>query len=258
MGQLRLVGAMDDTALIDRLEMLGLPRDSYALKPHDRLRKVIAQRMTESARDIPHFPLTMEIGVDALLAARAQHNGTGHNGTGEAVRLSVNDLIVKAAALALMEVPEANVSYMPEGMLYHRHADVAVAVAVKGGLMTPIVRGAESKAVTTVAAELRDLADRAQRFRLGPDEYTGGTFTVSNLGMFGVTSFGSIINAPQAAILSVGTTRTRPILRDGALAEEHVLSVTLTCDHRAIDGATGARWLQAFRTLIETPAPLFA
>jgi pyruvate dehydrogenase E2 component (dihydrolipoamide acetyltransferase) len=244
---------MEDEALAERLEALGLPRGSYTLAPHDRLRKVIAQRMTDSARDIPHFPLHMEIAVDALLAARAEHNAAA-----EGSRLSVNDLIVKAAALALATVPEANVSYLPEGMLRHRQADVAVAVAVKGGLMTPIVRGADAKPVAAVAAELRDLADRAQRFRLQPDEYTGGTFTVSNLGMFGVTSFGSIINPPQAAILSVGATRARPVLRDGALAEEQILSVTLTCDHRAIDGATGARWLQAFRTLVETPAPLFA
>lgn len=244
---------MDQDALADRLETLGLPRGSYALKPHDRLRKVIAQRMTDSARDIPHFPLTAEIGLDALLAARAAHNAAP-----DAVRLSVNDLIVKAAALTLIAVPEAHVSYLPEGMLQHAHADVAVAVAVKGGLMTPILRAAESKPIATVAAELRDLAGRAQRFRLQPDEYSGGTFTVSNLGMFGVASFGSIINPPQAAILSVGAARTRPVLREGVLAEESLLSVTLTCDHRAIDGATGARWLQAFRALIEAPAPLFA
>jgi pyruvate dehydrogenase E2 component (dihydrolipoamide acetyltransferase) len=244
---------MDQDALAERLETLGLPRGRYALKPHDRLRKVIAQRMTDSARDIPHFPLTAEIGLDALLAARADHNAADG-----AVRLSVNDLVVKAAALALIAVPDANVSYLPEGMLHHAHADVAVAVAVKGGLMTPILRAAESKPIAQVAAELRDLADRAQRFRLQPDEYSGGTFTVSNLGMFGVASFGSIINPPQAAILSVGAARTRPVLRGGTVAEESVMAVTLTCDHRAIDGATGARWLQAFRALVEAPAPLFA
>ncbi len=240
-------------ALADRLEALGLPRGSYTVKPHDRLRKVIAQRMTDSARDIPHFPLTMEIGLDALLAARANHNA----GEG-ATKLSVNDLVVKASALALADVPEANVSYMPEGMLQHVVADVAVAVAVKGGLMTPIVRGADTKPVATIAAELRDLADRAQRFRLQPDEYSGGSFTVSNLGMFGVASFGSILNPPQAAILSVGAARKRPVLRDGQLAEETFMAVTLTCDHRALDGAIGARWLQAFRALIETPERVFA
>jgi len=248
-----MTASPDSDALAQRLETLGLPRGSYIVRPHDRLRKVIAQRMTESARDIPHFPLTMEIGLDALLAARADHNAAEG-----AAKLSVNDLVVKASALALGDVPEANVSYVPEGMLQHAHADVAVAVAVKGGLMTPIVRAAETKPVATIAAELRDLADRAQRFRLQPDEYSGGSFTVSNLGMFGIASFGSILNPPQAAILSVGAARRRPVLRDGKLVEESFMAVTLTCDHRALDGATGARWLQAFRALIETPVRVFA
>ena len=238
--------------LAARLELLGLPRGSYTVKPLDRLRKFIAQRMTESARDIPHFPLSMDIGLDALMAARAGRN------VGDAPKLSVNDLVVKAAALALVDVPEVNVSYTPDGMLQHVHADVAVAVAVKGGLTTPIVRAADTKPVAAIAAELRDLAARAAKFRLQPDEYTGGTFTVSNLGMFGVTSFGSILNPPQAAILSVGAGRRRPMVVDGALAEEQFMTVTLTCDHRALDGATGARWLQAFRALVEAPDRLFA
>ncbi len=243
----------DGDAFAERLEGLGLPRGSYTLRPHARLRKVIAQRMTDSARDVPHFPLTMEVGLDAMLAARAARNADGAT-----AKLSVNDLVVKASALALADVPEVNVSYMPEGMLYHAHADVAVAVAVKGGLMTPIVRAADVKPVATIAAELRDLADRALRFRLQPDEYSGGTFTVSNLGMFGIASFGSILNPPQAAILSVGAACTRPVLRDGGLVEETVMAVTLTCDHRALDGVTGARWLQAFRALIEAPDRVFA
>lgn len=191
--------------------------------------------------------------MDAIGAARAAHNA------GEtAAKLSVNDLVVKAAALALIEAPEVNVSYVDEGLLQHAHADVAVAVAIKGGLMTPIVRRAQAKSVAAISAELRDLADRAQQFRLQPDEYTGGTFTVSNLGMFGVSSFTSILNPPQAAILSVGATRRRPALRDGALVEEGVMTVTLTCDHRALDGAGGARWLQAFRRLMEAPERVFA
>ena len=238
--------------LAQTCERLGLARDSYEVRPHDRLRKVIAQRMTDSARDAPHFPLGAEIRLDALLDRRSEWNAS------DAGRVSVNDLVVKAAALALIEIPEVNVSYMPEGMLHHRHADVAVAVAIRGGLTTPIVRAAETKPTTEIAVELRDLAARAQAFKLQPDEYTGGTFTVSNLGMFGVTSFGSIINTPQAAILSVGAARSRPVLRDGALAEERFMAVTLTCDHRAVDGATGARWLQAFARLLETPDALFA
>lgn len=245
-----------DEGLADRLELLGLPRGSYTVKPHDRLRKVIAQRLTESARDIPHFPVRMEVGLDALLALRTAHNAAAPDG--EAVRVSVNDLIVKASALALIEVPDANVSYVADGMVYHSHADVAIAVAVKGGLMTPIVRAAETKPIDAIAAELKDLAGRAQRFRLQPDEYSGGTFTVSNLGMFGVSDFGSIINPPHAAILSVGAARRQPVVRDGALAEDMVMTVTLTCDHRALDGATAARWLKAFRGLIEAPDRLFA
>lgn len=238
--------------LAQACERLGLARDTYEVRPHDRLRKFIAQRMTDSARDIPHFPLGAEIVLGALLDRRAAWNAS------DAGRVSVNDLVVKAAALALIEVPEVNVSFMPEGMLHHRHADVAVAVAIKGGLTTPIVRSAETKSVADIAVELRDLAARAQTFKLQPDEYTGGTFTVSNLGMFGVTSFGSIINAPQACILSVGAARTRPVLRDGKLADERFMAVTLTCDHRAVDGATGARWLQAFTRLLEAPDALFA
>ncbi|MDB5713374.1 MAG: pyruvate dehydrogenase complex dihydrolipoamide acetyltransferase [Sphingomonadales bacterium] len=240
-------------ALAERLETVGLARGSYTVKPHDRLRKLIAQRMTESARDIPHFPLTMEICLDALLATRMSHNASEG-----AVRVSINDLIVRAAALALTDVPEANVSYAPEGMVHHIGVDVAVAVAVKGGIMTPIVRAAATKTVSAISAELRDLADRAQCFRLQPDEYSGGNITVSNLGMFGIASFGSILNPPQALILSVGAARKRPLLRNGELAEESFMAVTLTCDHRALDGATGAQWLQAFRVLLETPDRIFA
>lgn len=232
-------------------ERLGLPRGSYTVKRPDRLRKLIAQRMTDSARDIPHFPLNAEVLLDPLLDRRAAYNARH-------AKVSVNDLIVKAAALALIAVPEVNVSYLPEAMLHHRDADVAVAVAVRGGLTTPIVRAAQTKPIADIVTELGELVARAQAFKLGPDDYTGGTFTVSNLGMFGVSSFGSIINPPQAAILSVGAARNRLVLDDGVPAEERVMTVTLTCDHRAIDGATGARWLQAFRMLVESPEPLFA
>ncbi|WP_428310531.1 2-oxo acid dehydrogenase subunit E2 [Hydrocarboniphaga sp.] len=237
--------------LAQACERLGLPRGRYTVKPLDRLRKYIATRLTDSARDIPHFPLTADIALDAMLDARVAYN------LESSARISVNDLMVKAVALALVEVPEVNVSYMAEGMLQHHHADVAVAVAIKGGLTTPIVRAAETKAIAQIASEMRDLAMRAQGMLLKPDEYTGGSFTVSNLGMYGIASFGSIINPPQAAILSVGAARVRVVLQDGAAAEQRYMSVTLTCDHRAIDGATGARWLQALRGLIETPAPLF-
>lgn len=242
-----------EEALAAKCEQLGLPRGSYSVKPLDRLRKVIAQRMTDAARDIPHYPLDTEVRLDALLQRRAAHNAADPAG-----RVSVNDLVIKASALALVEVPEVNVSYMAEGMLHHIHADVAVAVAIKGGLTTPIVRRAEEKGVAAIGTEMRDLAARAQAFKLAPDEYVGGTFTISNLGMFGVTSFGSIINAPQAAILSVGAGRSRLVMGADGVVEEGIMAVTLTCDHRAIDGATGARWLQAFTALIEQPDRLFA
>jgi pyruvate dehydrogenase E2 component (dihydrolipoamide acetyltransferase) len=234
-----------------KCERMGLPRGSYTMKPLGRLTKFIAQRMTQAAAEIPHFPLSAEARLDTLLKQRKAYNADGNS------RLSVNDLIVKAAALALRDVPEVNVSYLPEGMLHHHHADVAVAVAVKGGLTTPIVRHADEKAVSEISTEMKDLAKRAQTFSLQPDEYTGGTFTVSNLGMFGITSFGSIINPPQAAILSVGGARERLVMgADGPVAETF-MTVTLTCDHRAVDGATGARWLQSFVALLEAPEALF-
>jgi pyruvate dehydrogenase E2 component (dihydrolipoamide acetyltransferase) len=237
--------------LEDRLEALGYARGSYTMRPVERLRAVIARRMTESARDIPHFQLGMDVLLDPLLAARAVLNA---DGAGE--KISINDMVVKAAALALMAVPDANVSYLPDAMLQHAHADIAVAVSVRGGLTTPILRQAESKPLAAIAAEMRDLAARARRFRLQPDEYTGGTFTISNLGMFGITSFSSVLNPPQAAILSVGCARTRPVLSLGELQTQSFMSLTLTCDHRALDGATGARLLAAIRDMIEQPAHL--
>lgn len=242
-----------EEALAAKCEQMGLPRGSYSVKPLDRMRKVIAQRMTEAARDVPHFPLSAKVRIDALIERRGEHNAANPQS-----KVSVNDLVIKAAALALVAVPEVNVSYLPEGMLHHAHADVAVAVAIKGGLTTPIVKRAEEKGVTAIGAEMRDLAARAQAFKLAPDEYVGGTFTISNLGMFGVTSFGSIINSPQAAILSVGAACKRLVMGVDGPVEEGFMAVTLTCDHRAVDGATGARWLQAFAALIEEPDRLFA
>ena len=169
------------------------------------------------------------------------------------VKVSVNDLVIKAAALALRQVPQANASYSPEGIALHHHADIAVAVAIDGGLITPIVRSAELKGVAQIAEEMKDLAERARSRKLKPAEFQGGTFSISNLGMFGVRSFASIINAPQGAILSVGAGEKRAVVRGDQLAVATVMSITLTCDHRALDGAIGARWLQAFKALIEDP-----
>ncbi|RAK61154.1 pyruvate dehydrogenase complex dihydrolipoamide acetyltransferase [Phenylobacterium hankyongense] len=235
---------------VQSLEQMGIAPGSYDLIPLDGMRKTVARRMTESFRDVPHFPLTIDLEIDGLLAARAKINGLLEK---EGVKVSVNDLVIKAAAIALKRVPEANASYTPEGIAMHHHADVAMAVAVPGGLITPIIRQAELKGLSTIATEAKDLAERARTKKLKPEEFQGGTFSVSNLGMFGIKSFASIINEPQGAILSVGAGEKRPVVRGDQLAVATVMSVTLTCDHRVVDGATGARWLAAFKALIEDP-----
>jgi pyruvate dehydrogenase E2 component (dihydrolipoamide acetyltransferase) len=232
------------------LEQMGIPPGSYQLVPLDGMRKTVARRMTDSFRDVPHFPLTIDIEIDALLAARAKINAMLD---ASGVKVSVNDMVIKAAAAALTRVPEANASYSPEGIAMHRHADIAMAVAIEGGLITPIIRAAETKGLAQIAAEAKDLADRARSRKLKPEEYLGGTFSISNLGMFGVKSFASIINQPHGAILSVGAGEKRPVAHGDQLGVATVMSVTLTCDHRVVDGATGARWLQAFKPLIEDP-----
>jgi pyruvate dehydrogenase E2 component (dihydrolipoamide acetyltransferase) len=232
------------------LEQMGIAPGSYDLIPLDGMRKTVARRMTDSFRDVPHFPLTIDIELDALLAARTKINAMLEKSGG---KVSVNDMVIKAAAVALMQVPEANASYTPDGIAMHHHADIAMAVAVPGGLITPIIRSAETKGLAAIAAEAKDLAERARTKKLKPEEFQGGTFSVSNLGMFGIKSFASIINEPQGAILSVGVGEKRPVVRGNELAIATVMTVTLTCDHRVVDGATGARWLAAFKPLIEDP-----
>ena len=209
--------------------------------------------MTEAVHEVPSFPLTVDLEIDALLAARSAINAILEK---DGVKVSVNDLVIKAAAMALMRSPAANASYTPEGIARHHHADVAVAVAIEGGLITPIIRAAETKGLAQIATEMKDLAERARNKRLKPEEYQGGTFSVSNLGMFGIREFGSIINQPQGAILSVGAGEKRPVVRGDKLEIATVMTVTLTCDHRVVDGATGARWLQAFKAMIEQPAAM--
>jgi pyruvate dehydrogenase E2 component (dihydrolipoamide acetyltransferase) len=172
------------------------------------------------------------------------------------VKVSVNDIIIKAAAVALKRVPEANASYTPEGIALHHHADIAVAVAIDGGLITPIVRAAETKGLAQISAEVKDLAARAKSKKLKPEEFQGGTFSVSNLGMFGIKQFASIINEPQGAIMSVGAGEQRPVVKNGELAVATVMTITLTCDHRVVDGAIGAKFLAAFKPLIEEPLTL--
>ena len=240
---------------VQSLEQMGIAPGSYDLTPLDMMRKVVARRMTESFRDVPHFPLSIDLEIDTLLAARVAINAALE---ASGVKVSVNDLVIKAAAMALRAVPDANASYSPEGIARHHHADVAVAVAIDGGLITPIIRSAETKGVGAIATEMKDLAARARARKLKPEEFQGGTFSVSNLGMFGIKSFASIINEPQGAILSVGAGEKRPVVRGDALAIATVMSVTLTCDHRVVDGAIGARFLQAFKGMIDNPVIMLA
>ena len=229
---------------------MGIADGSYDLVPLDGMRKTVARRLTESFRDVPHFPLTIDLEIDALLAGRVKINAMLEK---QGVKVSVNDLVIKACAIALKQVPEANASYSPEGIAMHHHADIAMAVAIDGGLITPIIRAAETKGLSAIATEAKDLAARARTRKLKPEEFQGGTFSVSNLGMFGIKAFSSILNEPQGAILSVGVGEQRPVVKNGQLAIATVMTVTLTCDHRVVDGAIGARWLQAFKILIEDP-----
>ncbi len=236
------------------LEQMGIAPGSYELIPLNNMRKTIARRLTDSFRDIPHFPLTIDLEIDRLLEARQRINGI----LGNDVRVSVNDIVIRAAALALKKVPEANASFTPEGIAMHKHADIAMAVAIDGGLITPIIRAAETKGLVQISKESKDLAERARAMKLKPEEFQGGTFSVSNLGMFGIKSFASIINEPQGAILSVGAGEKRAVVRGDQVVAATVMTVTLTCDHRVVDGAIGARWLQAFKPLIEDPIVMLA
>ncbi len=237
------------------LEQQGIPAGSYDLIPLDGMRKAIARRLTDSFRDVPHFPLTIDCEIDGLLAARAKVNAMLEK---DGIKVSVNDFVLKASAMALKAVPEANASYTPEGIAMHHNADVAMAVAIDGGLITPIIRACETKSLRQIATEAKDLAKRARDRKLKPEEFQGGTFSVSNLGMFGIKAFASIINEPQGAIMSVGAGEQRPVVKDGQLAVATVMTVTLTCDHRVVDGAVGARFLQAFKAMLEDPVTMLA
>ena len=231
------------------LEKLGIPAGTYDLQPLDGMRRVIAKRLTESFRDVPHFPLNVDCEIDDLLAMRKDLNAQAPEG----VKVSVNDMLIRACAIALKQVPAANASFTPDGIAMHKNADIAVAVAIDGGSITPIVRAAENKGLSTISAEMKDLAGRARERKLKPQEFQGGTFSLSNLGMMGIKSFASIINQPQGMIMSVGAGEQRPVVKDGDLAVATVMSVTLTCDHRVVDGALGAKWLQHFKRYVEQP-----
>jgi pyruvate dehydrogenase E2 component (dihydrolipoamide acetyltransferase) len=237
------------------LAQMGIPDGSYDLIPLDGMRKAVARRMVDSIQNVPHFPLFIDCEIDQLMAVRAKVNKMLEP---QGIKVSVNDFVIKAAALALKLVPEANASYTPEGIAMHHNADVSMAVAIDGGLITPIIRKAETKGLAQIATESKDLAKRARERKLKPEEFQGGTFSVSNLGMFGIKQFTSIINEPQGCIMSVGAGEQRAVVKDGQIVPATVMTVTLTCDHRVVDGATGARFLQAFKPLIEDPVAMLA
>jgi pyruvate dehydrogenase E2 component (dihydrolipoamide acetyltransferase) len=227
---------------------------SFEEIPHDNMRKVIARRLTEAKSTIPHFYLTIDCELDALLALREQINKAAPVSDGKpAYKLSVNDLVIKALALSLRAVPDANVTWTDGAMLKHKHADIGVAVSIPGGLITPVIRDACHKPVSVISNEMKDLAARARNRKLKPEEYQGGSSAVSNLGMFGIKDFAAVINPPHATILAVGAGEKRVVVKNDAPAVATVMSVTLSTDHRAVDGALGAELMAAFRGYIENP-----
>jgi pyruvate dehydrogenase E2 component (dihydrolipoamide acetyltransferase) len=228
----------------------------YEEIPHDSMRKAIAKRLTSSKTLIPHFYLTVDCDIDQLLATRARLNEAAPKSGDGAYKLSVNDFVVKAAAMALMRVPEVNASWTDTAILRHEHADVGVAVALDFGLITPIVFRAEEKGLAAISNEVKSLAQRARAKKLKPQEFEGGGFAVSNLGMYGIREFTGVINPPHAAILAVGAGESRPVARGGKVEIATVMTVTMSCDHRVIDGATGARFLGSFKQFIEEPAAM--
>jgi len=244
---------MSDDAVLKLFE-----EGTYEIVPHDGMRKTIARRLVESKQTVPHFYLTIDCELDALLALRSQINAAApmiktEKGEVPAYKLSVNDLVIKAVALALRDIPEANVSWTEGGMVKHKRADVGVAVSIPGGLITPIVRQSESKTLSAISNEMKDLAKRARDRKLKPEEYQGGSTSISNLGMFGVKDFAAIINPPHATIFAIGAGEQRAVVKNGEIKVATVMSVTLSTDHRAVDGALAAELAQAFKRHIENP-----
>jgi pyruvate dehydrogenase E2 component (dihydrolipoamide acetyltransferase) len=227
---------------------VAIPPGDYEEMPLTGMRKTIARRLTEAKRDIPHIYLTIDVELDALLDLRKQLNAKLSEG-----KMSVNDMIIKACALALKKVPKANAIWGGDKILISKNYDVSVAVALDEGLITPIVRNADRKGFSEIGAEMRALASRARAGKLKLEEFQGGAFSLSNLGMFGVKDFCAVINPPQAMILAVGMAEQRPVVKQGALAIATMMTVTLSCDHRIVDGALGAEWLKVFKGLIEDP-----
>jgi pyruvate dehydrogenase E2 component (dihydrolipoamide acetyltransferase) len=238
----------------DEAVLKNFAEGSYELVPHDGMRKTIAKRLQESKQTIPHFYVSVDCELDALLALRAQLNASAPEKDGKPVyKLSVNDMVIKAIALALRDVPDANVSWTDSNMVKHKHADVGVAVSIPGGLITPIIRSAETKSLSAISNEMKDLGARAKSRKLKPEEYQGGTTAVSNMGMMGVKNFAAVVNPPHATILAVGAGEERVVVKKGQMVVANVMTVTLSTDHRAVDGALGAELLGAFRRYIENP-----
>ncbi len=238
----------------DKIRALFEP-GSYDVVPHDNMRRVIARRLVEAKLTIPHFYLTLDCSIGKLLAAREEINAAAPKDKDgkPAYKISVNDFVIKALALALQRVPEANVTWTEAAMLRHKHSDIGVAVAIPGGLITPVVRQAEGKSLSVISNEMKDFAARARVRKLRPEEYQGGSSAVSNLGMYGIKDFAAVINPPHATILAVGAGEERAVVRNGKIEAASMMSVTLSTDHRAVDGALGATLLGAFKTLIESP-----
>src|SRR6201997_2808631 len=248
------LAALAEGPSADQVKALYDPA-GYEEVPLDAMRKTIAARLQQAKQTIPHFYLTADMTIDALIAVREQVNAAApKDGDGKALfKLSLNDFVIRALALALQQVPAANVAFAGDRILRFKHSDVGVAVALDGGLITPVIRDAETKSLAAISAEARELAARARARKLKPDEYQGGSTAVSNLGMYGINHFTAVINPPHATILAVGTSEERAVVRNGKIEIAHMMSVTLSCDHRAIDGALGAELIGAFKMLIENP-----
>jgi pyruvate dehydrogenase E2 component (dihydrolipoamide acetyltransferase) len=244
-----------------KAQVLALyPEGSYELVPNDGMRKVVAARLTESKQTVPHFYLTLDCKIDALLAAREQINAAAPKGKDgkPGYKLSVNDFVMKAWAVALQRVPLANATWAGDSILYHKRSDVAVAVSVPGGLFTPVVKSADTKTLREISDEVKDLATRARGKKLAPHEYQGGSTSVSNLGMFGIKHFSAVINPPHGTILAVGAGEERVYAEAGQVKIAQFMTVTLSCDHRAVDGALGAELLGVFKGLVENPVMMLA
>jgi len=254
-------GTMPGITLPSDDQIRALYQDgSYETVPHDSMRKTIARRLLESKLTIPHFYLTADCDIGALLRFREEINATAPKDKDgrPAFKLSVNDFVIKAMALALQKVPHANVTWTDAAMLRHKHSDIGVAVAIEGGLVTPVIRHAEGKSLSAISNEMKDYAARAKAKKLKPQEFQGGATAISNLGMYGVKDFAAVINPPHATILAVGAGEERAVVRDGQIVAASIMTVTLSCDHRAVDGALGAQLLSAFREAVEKPLSLMA